>query len=68
MDKAARVAEAARDAVAGTFESFAPGIADVPPAELLGEGADALSGAEAPAVLVHAVPADGLTGPVAIVL
>ena len=63
-----RVAEAVRDAVAGTLESFAPGISEVPPAELAEPGSDALAGSAAPAVLAHAVPTEGTTGPIALVL
>jgi flagellar motor switch protein FliN/FliY len=67
-DRADRLAEAARAAVAGTLESFAPGIADVPPHELLNPGADALAEVESPAVIAHATPADGVTGPALLVL
>jgi flagellar motor switch protein FliN/FliY len=68
QDRIARVADAVRDAVAGTLESFAPGISDVPQRELLDDGADALAGSEAPCVLAHAVPTEGVTGPIAVVL
>ena len=68
VDRIARVGDAVRDAVAHTFEALAPGISEVPPPQLLDTGADALAGTEAPAVLAHAVPTEGVTGPVTIVL
>lgn len=64
----ARVGEAVRDAVAHTFEGIAAGISDVPPAEVLDAGADALAGTDSPAVLAHAVPTEGVTGPITVVL
>ena len=67
-DRLTQVGDAARDAVAGTFESFAPGLAEVAPAEILDAGADALDGREPPAVVAHAAPTDGVTGPVVVVL
>jgi flagellar motor switch protein FliN len=67
-DRIAAVADAVRDAVAHTFEALAPGMSDVPAPELLDAGADALAGSEAPAVLAHAVPTEGVTGPVLVVL
>lgn len=63
-----RVGDAVRDAVAHTFEALAPGISEVPPPELIDAGSDALAGSEAPAVLAHAVPTEGVTGPVTVVL
>jgi flagellar motor switch protein FliN len=67
-DRAARIGDAVRTAVANTFESFAPGIAEVPPAELVPPGDDALAGTQSPAVLAHAVPTEGVTGPLALTL
>jgi flagellar motor switch protein FliN/FliY len=60
--------EAVRDAVAGTLEGFAPGIADVPAAEVLDVGEDALDGVEGACVLAHAPPADAATGPAMLLL
>ncbi len=68
MSAAERLAAAARDALTSTFEALAPGISEVPPPELVTGGADALAGTEAPAVLAHAVPTEGVTGPVTVVL
>ena len=68
LDRITRVGDAVRDAVAHTFEALAPGISEVPPPELLETGADALAGTEAPAVLAHVVPTEGVTGPVTMVL
>lgn len=67
-DRLARVADAARDAVAATFEALAPGISEVDTAEVADSGANALAGCEPPAVLAHAVPTEGVTGPLALVL
>jgi flagellar motor switch protein FliN/FliY len=68
QDRLDQLCAAARDAVAGTFESFAPGIAELPPGEVLEAGADALDGASAPSVVAHAPPTDGATGPALLVL
>ncbi|HEV2812746.1 MAG TPA: FliM/FliN family flagellar motor switch protein [Solirubrobacteraceae bacterium] len=67
-DRITRLGEATRDAVAGTFEAFGPGVADVPPVVMLETGADALEGIEAPSVLAHATPGDGSTGPAMLAL
>jgi flagellar motor switch protein FliN/FliY len=67
-ERIAALGEAMRDAVHGTFESFAPGISEVPPAESLEPGEDALDGVAAPSVLAHAAPAEGATGPAMLVL
>ncbi|HEX2084175.1 MAG TPA: FliM/FliN family flagellar motor switch protein [Solirubrobacteraceae bacterium] len=67
-DRLTAIAEAARDAVAGTLEAFGPGISDVPPAQVLAPGADALEGCEVPGVLAHAAPTDAVTGPATLVL
>ena len=63
-----RIGELVRDALLGTFEDFAPGIAEVPPAEVLEPGADALAAVDAPSVLAHATPGDTVTGPATLVL
>jgi flagellar motor switch protein FliN/FliY len=67
-DRTARLSVALRDALAGTFDDLAPGIADVPSPELLDAGADALAGAQVPAVIAQAAPADAVTGPALLVL
>ena len=67
-DRVSAVAEAARDAVSGTLEGFAPGISEVPAPDVLEPGANALGGVEVPSVLAHATPADAVTGPVMVVL
>jgi flagellar motor switch protein FliN/FliY len=67
-DRMDRLAEAIRDAVAGTLESFGAGLSDVPPPAVLGSGDDALDGVETPSVVAHAVPADGVTGPLLVTL
>jgi flagellar motor switch protein FliN len=58
-----RLAEAIRDAVAATLEELGAGLSEVPPAVVLSSGDDALEGVENPSVVAHAVPADGVTGP-----
>ena len=68
VDRIERIGEATRDAVARTFEAVAPGISEAPALELLDAGADALAGTEAPAVLAHVVPTEGVTGPITMVL
>ena len=62
-DRIDRLAEAIRGAVAGTLEDLGPGLSEVAPATVLGSGDDALEGVETPSVIAHAVPADGVTGP-----
>jgi flagellar motor switch protein FliN len=67
-DRILRVGDAARDAVAGTFEALGPGISEAAAAEVVDAGADALAGTGSPAVLAHAVPAEATTGPALVVL
>ncbi|HEV3001938.1 MAG TPA: FliM/FliN family flagellar motor switch protein [Solirubrobacteraceae bacterium] len=67
-DRAAELAAAVRDAVAGTLEAFAPGVSDVPAPEVLAAGADALANADVPGVLAQAAPADAVTGPALLLL
>lgn len=67
-DPVDRLAAALRDALAGTLETLAPGIADVPAPEVLEPGGDALAGAHVPAVLAQAAPADAVTGPALLLL
>ena len=58
-----RMSDAVRDAVGGAFEAMATGIAEVEGCEILDVGADALGGLEVPAVVAHAAPTEGVTGP-----
>jgi flagellar motor switch protein FliN/FliY len=67
-DRTARLSVAVRDALAGTFDDFAPGISDVPSPELLEAGADALAGVQVPAVIAQAAPAGAVTGPALLVV
>ena len=67
-DRLARIADATRDALAGTLEAVAAGVADVPAFDLVAPGADALEGLEAPAVVAHVAPTDALTGPAVLTL
>ena len=58
-----RLSDAVRDALGGTFDSIATGIAEVVEAEVQDAGADALAGLDAPAVVALAAPTEGVTGP-----
>ena len=67
-DRLAQIADVVRDALAGTFEDIAPGVAEVPPADLMRAGGDALDGIDPPAVVAHVAPADAVTGPAVLTL
>ena len=67
-DRLDRIAEATRDALAGTFEALAPGVADFSSYDVLAHGTDALEECQPPAIVAHVAPTDGVTGPAVLTL